>query len=314
MKPFLLITLLLVSTLSFGQVGDGRIQVQLDKPSIRIGEQATLSIHGNADGPIIEWPTFPDTLSGRIEVLQVGELDTIPGDGQYGGTGDLVRRELKLTAFDTGYWAIPPLSFRIDGRTVETEALLLHVQGERLDSAAVPRDIGPIVELPFSLVWWARQHWTWLVGGAGTLLAVLALLLFLTRIKKPRPSALPEPTPLPLHERTLAQLELLSQQRLWQNGDHKGYQSALTDILRSYIEERYRVPALERTTDELLHELRVSPLTTEQQGLLANVLRLADMVKFAKALPSPQENEQMMTVAVRFVRETATTGTHASQP
>ncbi len=34
------------------------------------------------------------------------------------------------------------------------------------------------------------------------------------------------------------------------------------------------------------------------------MLRLADMVKFAKALPSPQENEQMMVSAVRFVQET----------
>jgi len=29
------------------------------------------------------------------------------------------------------------------------------------------------------------------------------------------------------------------------------------------------------------------------------------MVKFAKALPSPQENEQMMVGATRFVRDTA---------
>ena len=65
------------------------------------------------------------------------------------------------------------------------------------------------------------------------------------------------------------------------------------------------MPALESTTDELLHELRVSPLNTDQQNLLGNMLRLADLVKFAKALPSPQENEQMMANALRFVQETA---------
>ncbi|MBK9196654.1 MAG: hypothetical protein IPO17_17060 [Flavobacteriales bacterium] len=111
----------------------------------------------------------------------------------------------------------------------------------------------------------------------------------------------------PLHERVLLQLEALDRERVWQQGDHKSYQSRLTDLLRGYIEERYRVPALERTTDELLHELRVSPLSMEQQSLLANLLRLADMVKFAKALPSPQENEQMMVSAVRFIRETVPT-------
>ncbi|MBK6343000.1 MAG: hypothetical protein IPF41_10550 [Flavobacteriales bacterium] len=94
---------------------------------------------------------------------------------------------------------------------------------------------------------------------------------------------------------------------LWQQGQHKAYQSRLTDLLRGYIEARYQVPALERTTDELMHELRVRPLEKRAQVLLGNMLHNADMVKFAKALPSPQENEQLMASARRFVMATAET-------
>jgi hypothetical protein len=34
------------------------------------------------------------------------------------------------------------------------------------------------------------------------------------------------------------------------------------------------------------------------------MLRLADLVKFAKAKPTPAENEQMMAGAIRFVEAT----------
>ena len=131
------------------------------------------------------------------------------------------------------------------------------------------------------------------------------MILLVRRLRRKQPLVQAPVIELPLHERVLQQLAALDKERVWQQGDHKAYQSRLTDLLRGYIEERYQVPALESTTDELLHELRVSPLNTDQQNLLGNMLRLADLVKFAKALPSPQENEQMMANALRFVQETA---------
>jgi hypothetical protein len=80
----------------------------------------------------------------------------------------------------------------------------------------------------------------------------------------------------------------------------------VTDTLRGYIEERYSIPALERTTDELLHALRVSPLSPEQYQMLANMLRTADLVKFAKAVPTPSENEQLLQAARDLIRATTT--------
>jgi len=142
-------------------------------------------------------------------------------------------------------------------------------------------------------------------------LAWLIVTALRRRPRRGQPPAVQEER-LPLHERVLRELEALERERLWQQGTHKEYHSRLTGLLRGYIEERYRVPALESTTDELLAELRVSPLTTDQRNRLANMLRLADLVKFAKALPSPQENEGMMAAANAFVRETA--GTASEEP
>ncbi|MBK9177605.1 MAG: hypothetical protein IPM46_14985 [Flavobacteriales bacterium] len=281
---------------------EGRqVRAALEQESMRVGEQVVLRLSAPADGPAVEWPVIGDTLTSRIEVIHAAGPDTMPMNGRGAKQAIL---ELKLTAFDTGYWAIPPLRFRIDGKEAETNPLLLRVQGVPIDSSGAPRPLKPLIEAPFSPLWWAREHAAWLAGAAA-IIALAALVLFL---RKRKPTKAPEAAPvilLPLHEQVLAQLQALERERLWQLGEHKAYQSRLTDILRGYIEERYHVPALERTTDELLHELRVSQMGSEHQMLLANMLRAADLVKFAKAVPTSLENEQMMTSAIRFVRETA---------
>jgi hypothetical protein len=40
--------------------------------------------------------------------------------------------------------------------------------------------------------------------------------------------------------------------------------------------------------------------------MLANMLRTADLVKFAKAVPTPSENEQLMQAARDLIRATTT--------
>jgi hypothetical protein len=110
----------------------------------------------------------------------------------------------------------------------------------------------------------------------------------------------------PVHERFLKQLDELEGRRLWQQGEHKTFHSRVTDIMRGYLEERFKVPALERTTDDLLLELRTSPIPPELQQQLVNMLRLADLVKFAKAVPSPTENERMLAGAREFIKATST--------
>lgn len=288
----------------FAQAPNGIISAKLERDSIRIGEQTVLLLELDADGLPVAWPVFGDTLAAEVELISDEGIDTLSADGP---AGERIMRRLVITSFEPGDRIVPAFRFRIGEQELLTEPLTLHVGGVELGDNATPKDIKPIRELPFSLSWWIQKHLAWVLGGCATIIAIVLLTLLLRRVRRATP-AVEAPVPQePLHVRILRELEVLEKERVWQQGDHKGYQSRLTDLLRSYIEERYQVPALERTTDELMHELRVSPLSVEQQNLIGNILRLADLVKFAKVLPAPQENEQMMASALRFVRETAIT-------
>jgi len=285
-----------------------QVSLRPDTNVLRIGEAVELVLRvddpGGAVLPVVEWPFLRDTLSRHVEVLRDHGVDTTLAADGIGIL--LLERRITITSFDTGYWAVPPFRLLIGGKSMETPALLLEVRSVALDPEGRLRDIHDAIDLPFSLRYWVRDHAWWLAG-----LALLALLIWLAPLLRERLRRRQEPfaaamtTEPVLHERVLAGLRALEAERLWQQGEHKAYQSRLTDLLRGYIEERYKVPALERTTDELMRELRVSPLTRDQWGSLDNLLRLADLVKFAKGVPTPAENERAMAVALRFVSDTA---------
>lgn len=295
------IILLLVSGVLRAQV----TTVQADTTVIRIGEQVTLTLGTSWDPgsgiPDIVWPVIGDTLSRNLEVVGVSDPDTATSaDGSIRST---IR--VRITSFDTGYWTIAPFEFTINGVQTETDPLLVEVRPTPLDESGSLRDIRDIHEVPFSLMHALLGLLPWLLGGLAVLIAILLIAKALRRRRSQARTSEKEAPPLPLHERVIAELQAVEAQRLWQAGDHKTYQARVTDILRGYIEERYTVPALERTTDELLKELRLSSMEQDQRIRLANMLRLADLVKFAKGIPSAVENERSMIEAIRFVQGTA---------
>ena len=60
----------------------------------------------------------------------------------------------------------------------------------------------------------------------------------------------------------------------------------------------------EMTTDEIIAELRDYDMPTASRSDLISILRTADMVKFAKAEPEAEENEDNLSRALYFVENT----------
>jgi hypothetical protein len=82
--------------------------------------------------------------------------------------------------------------------------------------------------------------------------------------------------------------------------------SLVSDVLRSYVEERFDLKAPERTTEEFMEELRSSSkLRGDHKSLLEDFLGRCDLVKFARFEPTIPELEALLDSAYRFVDETA---------
>jgi hypothetical protein len=111
--------------------------------------------------------------------------------------------------------------------------------------------------------------------------------------------------PDPAHIIAFHELEKLRDEKLWQKGEIKLYYTRLTEILRRYLENRFRVFSLELTTSETLEALVKTGFKKDgSYNLLKSVLKDADLVKFAKYTPEPAEHESIFQDSWNFVLAT----------
>jgi hypothetical protein len=109
---------------------------------------------------------------------------------------------------------------------------------------------------------------------------------------------------IPSHVRALSALDKLESEQLWQKGKVKEYHSNITGIIRGYFEERFNLPALELTTSEQMQQLKTVPSAENILSITNEFLNNADLVKFAKFIPLPSVNEEMMKQAKEIVNST----------
>ncbi len=103
----------------------------------------------------------------------------------------------------------------------------------------------------------------------------------------------------------LTQLDRIRNEKAWQHNRTKQFHTEITDTLRVYIENVYNVPCMEMTSEEILSNL--NHLKFENKNVfsaLVQILKLADLVKFAKWDATPDEHELSLTNAYLFVNET----------
>lgn len=278
------------------------VSAKLDTNVIKLGEQTKLRLHAEfSKNNSVIFPEFKDTVTAQIETVGAAKTDTLNKKDSPVYSIDKV---YTITSFDTGFRVIPPLRFYLNNDTsqfIETDPLLLEVRGVAIDPL---KDIHDIKE-PLSMSITLKE--ILIIAGIiflviGIISAVSLYLLFF-RKKKIKITELFQPKPLSAHEKALGLLEQLRKKKLWENNQVKQYHSELTDIIRNYIDERFGVSSPEQVSDETLAAMK-DKLDEDTFAKLRQMLQLADMVKFAKAQPLPNENELSMNNAIEFVQIT----------
>jgi hypothetical protein len=311
---FLTGLLLLNSTTAISQ--EAKVQVKLDTNAMLIGDHVGLKLQ--FEGPSqsnVMWPMIPDTILGNITVIGRGKIDTsFSADRK----SVIFSQDLRLTCFDSGFYTIPQIQFLYKvppdtaARRLLSELVFVAVHTVKVDTTqAIKPIIGP-EKVPITFM----EMLPWILGGLLVILIIAGVIWYVRRRKLNQPVIQFRPRVVQLpHETALQQLELLRNKKLWQTGKIKEYHVELTDILRKYIEERFRVPALEQTTAEIIESLISQPeCAVSARQRVNKILELADMVKFAKALPVATENESSMVEAVEFVHSTSINSFNSNLP
>ncbi|MHC4139245.1 MAG: hypothetical protein ACYSR1_05235 [Planctomycetota bacterium] len=137
----------------------------------------------------------------------------------------------------------------------------------------------------------------------GVLILAAIVLRYTYHRKQRETESIPEP--LPAHQIAYNDLESLRAMDLISKGQIKEYYYRLSNIVRHYIENRFKLMAPERTTEEFLVEMTVTgKLTGAHKELVGNFLEHCDMVKFAAYGPDSREIENSFNSAKKLVDET----------
>lgn len=277
----------------------------LSKNLIKIGEQVefTIQFTGLPDYKV-SFPVFSDTLTKNIEIIERTKIDSIYSEDRKELT---LKQTFVISSFDSGYFAIKPLRFiyRIKKDTAkhytETGSLFLTVNTIQVDTSKEIRDIKAPLEAPYTF----KEFLPYILTVLLIAILVFAGIYIYRKIKKKEPifQVIQKPK-LPPHEVALKALEELRKKKLWQNNLIKEFHTELTDIIRSYLEDRFLIKALEMTSDEIYESIQSLNLDQIMKDKLYSMLNLADMVKFAKENPLPSEHDSSFNNAIDFVRNT----------
>ena len=283
-----------------------KVSGSIEPDSIGIGDRFTFTIDVEKD--IVQSLFFPDfrgMQNDKYELIEDVPVDTLSREGRK----LKLRKRYVLAAFQEGGHYIIPQVMYADKNIVDTlsapDTMLLKVSTFQIDSTShTIFDIKPQKTLRFKM-----GEITGYILWSIIALIIIVLLLYvakriLTHYGKSFGDLFKPVPPLPPHEQAFKALEQLRAERLWQDGKHKEYYSALTDILRTYIDGHFGVGAMEMTSDEIIEAMRAVELPQKSAMDLTQILRDADLVKFAKAVPEAEENEAAMSAAWDFVEQT----------
>ncbi len=270
----------LIIFFSFGFLfAQNPIEMQVDTTNIRIGEQLTYKITVDKQENVLFPKLILDSLQ-KVELVKELKIDT---------TENKYIKKYILTSFDSGRYMIPKQKVLIKNKKYLIDSLFIDVATVKVDT--LKQGLFPIKAVKKQpIIFDDYKNYLW-IG-----LAILALLIFLLWYfvfrKKKEEVIVPS---IPPYQLAVERLSVLDSKKLWQNNKVKQYYIELTDILRSYVENEYNIPALESTTDELIASIndfnKTSDINLPKETVksLQKLLQEADLVKFAKFKPLQDE-------------------------
>jgi hypothetical protein len=226
------------------------------------------------------------------------------------GDGATTKLELSLVALPKkpgrNVIAIPPLPLSV--ARASGEVLVLCTAPHQITIEDPIANVSNPMPKPNPPARQQREEWTLLKQaaiGAALALPVALLLAWLLSWwrKRPRPEP-PAPPPRPPWDIALEELFDVRHAGLVTEGRLAEHFDRVSDIVRKYLGARYGFDGLESTTREMLSVLRTAKPRPAPLDAIETFLHQADLVKFAKTVPSPEDGELALSRAEHIVKET----------
>lgn len=281
-EPFLVIQKQGPASLAVSDAGKGELEVALSG-LLRL----RLTVAGTADLEV--QPVEPATLAEGWRVHAAGKPSR-PGPDRW-------QQEILLEPLKPGRLTLTlePLRYRQKAgpwQGAHWKPIQVTVKTSAQPDLKDLRDITTPEDLPEG-----QSHdwspWFWLAAvGAG------AVLLIVTAVRRRKRGEVARSSP---EQRSLRDLDRIVALQLASLGKTVEFHFLVHDVVRRYLNRRYRIAARCRTTSELLKRLSTSEVPAHRQELLARFFERCDPARFSGRSPSEAECAETLEIARRIV-------------
>ena len=275
-----------------------RVRTALDTTLVSVGDRLELTVTvEHASGETVVWP---DSVS--LDPFEILGAELLPQRSVEGRVVTGVR--FTLTVFELGDLEVPGFDLAVEGpagssTSLSTDPFGVRVASVGLDEGGDIRAIRGPLGIPISVIYVLP----WLL-----LLLALGLVAFwLWRRRRQGGEPLPRRSiimPRLPHEEAYEALDRLEASNLLERGEVKEYHIFVSEIMRTYLEGRFDLFALELTTAEVMGGLRETQLSDDVLVAFDGFLGRCDLVKFAKLRPVPEDCRRVLAAARDLVDRT----------
>lgn len=285
LQALMLIALLLLAVAPAAAQGDGPVTATVSAPDgqFTVGDPIPLTLaltHPAAYQAIL--PTLPDAWGDFVVVSQSPATVVDNADGSATTTMLIDARLFEPGAFDTPALEVIVTDGQGGLQQVLAAPAAVSIVSVLQEGDTNLRDIKPQAALPMPAAW------PWIAAGLAAMAVVAAVVRQARRREKLAVDS------RQAHEVALDGLRIVEGLRLPEQGRFKEHYTLVSDTVRVYVERRFGVPALERTTAEIRPDLARTAMAPEVSALLIAFLQESDLVKFSKWTPDVASANQLL--------------------
>ena len=260
----------------------GAINATVDKPKVTVGDPfvytVTLTIPRDAQADL----PGDKAKFARLEVRDYQPTQQALPDG----TQQIVLK-YTLVSFDVGVAEMKDFRVKVTGSDKKVDTYL--APPLEVEVASVLPKQGQVEPKGFYGPVMLKSPWSeWLLAGliALAILAAAGLVVWLLLRRRARKAEEEVVEVLAPDAAALRALRRLEQDKAAAAGDWLSFYCRLGEIMRAWLEARFGIPALVRTTTGIMYYLRVRRDSDEWRKQYLEILAACDGVKFAKAEPT----------------------------
>lgn len=276
------------------QLSAQELDYKLDKPQkLFIGTPFKIHVDINSAASDSIFTTQNDTLDIFI-LKDLVSSENIEDDTK------ITSLSLTYQPFDTGEFAFPELEFAVKTtkdslHILKTREFIVNIESVITDSTETIKDIAPPIKVNLKFL----DYFIPIILVIVIILIIKFIIKYIKQIKKSesKPEIVDE---RPAYVIALELLNSLKNDELLKKDDFLNFYFRLSFILRLFIELNYKINSVEMTTSEIRSNLSLDD--HKEKSEILQFLNKADLIKFAKAVPSGKDSENAIAWLEQYLK------------